>query len=546
MKIEGECEAILIAEKFSQRFKGIFDDEKCQNISNLEYQYLTTKLNANVRKGQLLGNININDVCKGINDLKHVIGYDNVHSNHIKHGSEYLVKLLAKLFSSFVTHGYLPERMTFGVILPLVKDKFKDQSDIENYRPIVSSSVFLKLFEYCLKYHIERYVTFNDRQHGFRVNHSTSTACLVLKETILRYNSLSSNVYASFIDLKKAFDKVNHFKLIHKLLKLNIPIFYVNILYFLYRNQSVATKHKDAVSDPWKIKNGVRQGGILSTVLFNIYINDMIEKVSESSTGCKLGNRSSNIIAYADDLVLLSPSSSGLQELLNIIENEAKAIDIEINPSKSVCMYFKHKHDNVKDPILYLYESKLEVVHECRYLGFVIDCNLHNDKDIIRCRNKFYNEFNCLLRKFSSVSCNVFSKLFQSYCMSFYGSELWFCNKKCYVPLKQFAIGFHKAIKKMMKLRYWESNHKACHLAGLMTFNHFINWQRIRFSYKIISNPCKYLRKCLLNVSEDLFLANEAKSVLLSEYNIESMMENDIDAIKSRILYVQNNEPTLR
>ena len=468
-----------------------------------------------------------------------------MHSNHLKISHVSMFKLLSKFFSCLV-HGYLPSNMTFGVLLPLIKDKFEPEEDIQNYRPIISSSVILKLFEYCLKYKISKYVNICDKQHGFRPQHSTSTACLTLKEVVTKYNKRGSNVYAAFVDLSKAFDKINHYKLMDSLIDKGVPHFYVNILLYFYRNQLISTKHQNEMSSSWKIGNGVRQGGILSPFLFNIYVDGLIDNISRYRTGCFFGIKSCNIIAYADDMVLLSPSKSGLQKLLHIFGYKAKELNLTINTDKTVCMNFKVNNSSAIDPCLTLDGKVLRNVNKYKYLGFMIDEFLNNDLDIVRCRNKFYNEFNSILRKFSGVDHNVFMKLFESYCIGFYGSELWFNNKRCGVPLKQFGVGYHKAIKKIFGFKYWESNHKVCEMAGVKNFIQHLNWQKIRFVYRLLLRPPAFIDKCINYFMENAFIVKEVKVILLNAYDIESLLGNDIDAIKSRIFFKQHREPTLR
>ena len=436
--------------------------------------------------------------------------------------------------------------MNYGMIMPLLKDKYKDNESLDNYRSITLSPLLLKVFEYCLQYKMLRYINLNDRQHGFRKKYSTLTACLALKETVLKYTGEGSNVYSCFIDLTKAFDKVNHFKLVNKLLKLGIPNYFVNILFYFYRHQSVVVKFKNSFSKEWSIKNGVRQGGVLSPLLFSIYIDDMLNKISESKVGCRLGIQVSNVIAYADDLVIMAPSASGLQLLIDLMENMIKELDLSIHSTKSKCMIFQCRNGNGIKPSVYLDNTLLRVVYEYKYLGFLIDCNLSNDLDIIRSRNKFYNEFNCLLRKFGDTSVSVFFNLFQSYCLNIYGAELWFNNRKCYVPLKQFGIGYHKAVKKIMNIKYWESNHIACKAANLFVFKHLVNWVKIRFVYRIISNPCVFIEKNLYYMLHRSYIFKDVENIIRNEYGFCNLLQNDISAIKSRILYVQNTEPTMR
>ena len=118
--------------------------------------------------------------------------------------------------SSFVLHGFVPPELLKGVLSPLVKDKFGNLNELNNYRPVMCSSILFKIFEYCLLSKIEPYVEMNDRQHGFKKSYSTGSACFCLKETMLSYTNANSNVYSCFIDISKAFDSVDHNIMIQK------------------------------------------------------------------------------------------------------------------------------------------------------------------------------------------------------------------------------------------------------------------------------------------------------------------------------------------
>ena len=226
-----------------------------------------------IRIGQMINLFTATDIKDAIQCLKPSIGHDNIHSNHLLIAPEILYKVLAKLFTACVIHGYLPSDMLQGMINPIVKDINGDLSNSDNYRPVMSSSVFLKLLEYCILKKINSYVVLNDRQHGFRPKYSTVTACLALKETVLNYMNSDTPVYACFIDISKAFDNVDHKILIEKLIDINIPKYYVNLIKFWYCNQYVQVRYGDEMSDAFIICNGVRQGGVLSGLLFNMYID---------------------------------------------------------------------------------------------------------------------------------------------------------------------------------------------------------------------------------------------------------------------------------
>ena len=109
--------------------------------------------------------------------------------------------------------------------------------------------------------------------------------------------------------------------------------------------------------------------------------------------------------------------------------------------------------------------------------------------------------------------------------------------------LKQFSVGYHKAIKKIIGVSYHESNHYVCEVTGLHTFENFINKTRIFFLHRILTTPCRAITK---NYRFFQFYSSFAKDVnimLKFKYQIDDLLENDRDAIKARIQYIQNHEP---
>ena len=111
----------------------------------------------------------------------------------------------------------------------------------------------------------------------------------------------------------------------------------------MYSNQIIKVDFNGAFSSTFKY-----QGGILSPLLFNIYINSLIDRICKSNIGCKLEILRSNILFYADDMVLLTPSISALRDLLNICIKELKLICLNLNSLKWLCMKFENKKNKSK------------------------------------------------------------------------------------------------------------------------------------------------------------------------------------------------------
>ena len=356
------------------------------------------------------------------------------------------------------------------------------------------SSNFLKLLEYCLLSKFDKYLNLNSRQFGFRKNTSCLMATTILKETVAHYTNNGSNVYCTFVDLKKAFDRVNINFLLDKLITKKLPPLLISILKCMFDKQYVHVIFNNVRSHSWKIGNGVRQGGILSPSLFNFYINDILEALSELDVGCELALYRINLLGYADDIVLLSPSANGLQFLLDKFVHKATELCLAINEEKTVCMEFtcKKLRKFSITPKIFVNNVQLKVVHEYKYLGIIITNNLRCSSDIKKCNVAFLKQFYGIFRKFHFLDPHILKFLFHSHCTSFYGAELWADLKGSSGEFRALGVAYHKAIKKMFGLPFWESNHYTCDVAELQIFRHLINKRIVSFLFAITRShsPC--------------------------------------------------------
>ena len=123
---------------------------------------------------------------------------------------------------------------------------------------------------------------------------------------------------------------------------------------------------------------------------------------------------------------------------------------------------------------------------------------------------------------------------------------MWFANKGAASSFKDFSIGYHKAIKKILGLSFRESNHYACQEANLFTFEHLINKIQIMNAIRLLTNPCEFVRKINSFLSVTSVFYNEIYDLIKSKYQLESLIDNDKMAIMSRIGFVQNHEEQLR
>ena len=191
-----------------------------------------------------------------------------------------------------------------------------------------------------------------------------------MKSVSKYYTQQHSPLYTRFLDASKAFDRINHFKLLRKLLDRKTSIVIVRILLFWYSKQTVRNKWGRCIFGIFSISNGVRQGGILSPKLFLVYIDDLSNKLAKCKVGYYIDNLCMNHVMYADDICLMAPSPAALRELFDICYDFSVQNDLSFNSSKSYCMIFKPKSYKLSCPRLYMDNKLLKYTDDIKYLGF--------------------------------------------------------------------------------------------------------------------------------------------------------------------------------
>ena len=420
-------------------------------------------------------------------------GLDGIYAEHLKHCSPNYRPLFAKCLTGFLVHGFLPDSLMSVMLVPIIKDKSGKINSKDNYRPIAIASTMSKLLKSLLLEGLSNYLLTPSHQFGFKAKHSTDACIYVLKEAVDFYVSQQSSVYLCFLDATKAFDRVNHDVLFDKLRKRGVPGYLIRILTFWYSNQKMMVRWGNVMSESFKVSNGVRQGGILSPYLFNVYMDDLSLRLKKHYAGCRIANNIINHLFYADDLVLLCPSHRGLQELLETCENFALEHDIIFNTKKSVVMVRRSKL--LKNAIVQPFKLNniaLTEVNETKYLGYFFTADGKDDRDMTRACRLLYAQGNSLIRKFHMCTDKVKIKLFTTYCSQVYCAHLWQYRDtdKSYRKVK---VAYNNVFRFLLRLPRDEQG-RPCSASEM-----FVN-RKVRSFQEIIRNVI-FKFQCRLNTS---------------------------------------------
>lgn len=438
-------------------------------------------------------------------------GCGDLSSDHLIHAGGDFLQLVAHLFTMIVTHGTFVGDFLYSTIIPIPKNSATSNS--ANFRGIALSSIFGKVFDKIILLRYQSQLATSEHQFGFKPGCSTSHCTVILKETLYYYTHNNNPVYSVFLDVSKAFDKIRYCKLFRLLLDRNVPGVIVRALIHLYTNNFIRVNWFGVSSPYFMALNGVKQGAVLSPILFCIYLDNLLISLSNSGFGCFIGHNFVGALAYADDIVLLAPTATALRKLIAICESYAKEYSITFNPDKTKCLIVHpvgcHRY---VDYNFFLYDKPIANVTSFTHLGHVISGNLLlNDKDDVSLRcSDFVRQANNVLCYFKTVSPHVKFFLFQSFCNSFYGCEIWTLTDS---KLTEISVKWRKALRRVWDIP--QTTH--CNLLPLISECLNIFDEICRRSYNFVVN-CYNSKYSLIRSIAAHSLCNIGFSVIGNNY----------------------------
>jgi len=238
-----------------------------------------------------------------------------------------------------------------------------------------------------------------------------------------------TTVFCTFLDASKAFDRINYCNLFRLLINRDMHAYVTRVLLNLYIGNFVRISWCGILSDYFLATDGVKQGRVLSPVLFCMNIDGLLTALASANVGCYIGRNYVGALAYADDLVLTVPSACALRKMLAICNNYASDFHMSFNDNKSKCIVIFPSSRACLRPLLSdcnfkIGEKVIEFVLFYSHLGHVVTDSMDDGPDISKRHGDFIGQVNSVLCDFRQLPSIVKYRSFSSYCTSFYGSEL--------------------------------------------------------------------------------------------------------------------------
>lgn len=374
-------------------------------------------------------------------------GRQRLYTDHLKMATPTLHLILALLFTALVNHGTVPPDFEISTLIPIPKGSNKSLSNSENYRAIAMSSVICKLLDHVLLHSHSHVLMSSDLQFGFKAHHSTMTCNFVLQEVVQHYVTNGSKVFCLSLDASKAFDRVQYIKLFKLLMSRKMCPIIVRFLTYMYSRQRISVRWGNEQSQEYSISNGVKQGGVMSPILFAVYLDELLLKLKDLGFGCHVGPTFAGAIAYADDVCLLAPSLCSLRQMLNVTEQFANQYQVKFNPNKSILVVLG-RHTFVNAPQLSFMGQLIPCALSAKHLGLQIGKNANSD-NILNSVADVYARTNGLKTHFKHIPWRVRLKLFNSFCIHLYGCESW---DICSQTMESFLVAYRKCVRYLINL----------------------------------------------------------------------------------------------
>ena len=412
-------------------------------------------------------------------------GADNLNPEHLKYGGYALHAWLLRIFTAIFCLESIPPSLKLGVIIPVYKGKGHDPLDPNSYRGITLTSVLSKCLEKILLHRMEMPLKEAGFPHSSQTAYQRSVSCadaiFSTQEALLKFVREGDDAYLCLYDLEKAFDSIEFPTLLSHLFKRGINGKCWRLIKSWYTNPESVVKHAGTLSHSFRVHRGVRQGSVLSPMLFLVVMDSLLHHLHTSELGLSINGLTISSAAHADDIRSTSNSITDLQKQGEIIEQFALDNALKLNVTKTKLIKSSARAYSPEE--IQLTGQSISTQPTAKFLGYWWHTNLTPvksiEENISKARRAFFalgsiGAYQGALNPLSGRS------LFSTFVLPIllYGSANWILTESPLTTLEKFQaeIGrrilrlpkFHSDLSVVIALRW--SRMRVCILLRKLTF----------------------------------------------------------------------------
>ena len=325
------------------------------------------------------------------------------------------------MFNLIFDTGLIPKLWKCAIIKPIPKNSLMDPRIPLNYRGISLLSTVYKMFSSILNRRLVTCLESNnlyaEEQNGFRACRSCLDHIFSLTSIIRGRKAQKKPTFVAYVDMEKAFDRVDRELLFYKLISQGIGGKIYKCLQNLYHDSRSAVDVNGFVTPFFNTDFGVKQGDCISPTLFGVFINDLVKDLKDYECGVDIDGIRRPCLLYADDIALIAESETDLQNMLTILHNWCKKWRMRVNINKSKIVHYRIKSQERTKVDFSFGNGKLEVTEKYKYLGLVLNefLNYEVTASILaesggRALGAVYNKF----KQIKGLGYNTYTTLYNS------------------------------------------------------------------------------------------------------------------------------------
>lgn len=445
-----------IMERWKQHFEELLRSSASETTKNsLDEVRKRRQLTKQDTEGNTTRKITIEELKDAINWLKSgkAPGHDRITAEMLKNLGTDGVRLLLQVCNKAWSQKRIPDDWKIGVVLPVHKKG--DSKDCDNYRGITLLSTAIKTYERILERRLSTVTesTLSESQSGFRKGRSIQDHIFTIRQVIHKTLQTKSKAYFAFVDLEKAFDRVRRQTVWDILEKRKVDKHLIEAVKSVYRKSINYVIYRNMKSDTFETPEGLRQGGVLSPILFCLFMDEIMKECTPKLKKLSIGYK--NLIpvevtecVFADDVVILAENEASLQKNLEIWEESLMKYDMKMNINKTKVMMTSTEQENMNIKIK---GQLIEQVVQYRYLGVTIKCDGNQEADIeerIEATSRTFHAMKNSFIKKREISNGTKMTVYKTIIRPIltFGCESWVLNKKLESRIQSMEMKYLRGV----------------------------------------------------------------------------------------------------